>query len=145
MTAKRKRTGLNASLDSPQKRARFDSYATRGQRPSDLSKSPSRVRHALLALYYPRLLTLRSYLLYKLPETSKTRRRRIAEWGSNDADGDGDSHILDTTIVGVLKDLDAGTEESRRRDFAVFTQTQQRSSDGSHDSPQTGSFAEASC
>ncbi|KAK8126658.1 RNA-directed DNA polymerase [Apiospora kogelbergensis] len=76
---------------------------------SDEPAPPAPVKHAVLDQYYPQLLTLRDYVLLKLPTTSRIRRKKIASTGSsanisNDETTDIEravGQVLDTTIVGV--------------------------------------------
>ncbi|KAL8811751.1 MAG: hypothetical protein Q9223_002113 [Gallowayella weberi] len=68
MGGNRKRHRPKKHDDTPNKRVCNDSNRIAS---SDLS-------HPTLSLYYPRILTLRGYVLSKLPATSKTRRRKIA-------------------------------------------------------------------
>ena len=42
------------------------------------NSTPIATSHPTLSLYYPQILTLRDYLLSKLPPSSKSRRRKIA-------------------------------------------------------------------
>lgn len=79
---------------------------------------PDVVKHALLAQYYPNLLTLRQYVLASLPASSKIRRKKISALGKTGQAAAGDAHpavheaekdhdniraplarLLDTTIV----------------------------------------------
>ncbi|KAK8087976.1 hypothetical protein PG997_002937 [Apiospora hydei] len=69
------------------------------------------VEHAVLDQYYPQLLTLRDYVLLKLPATSRIRKRKIASTGSSAAVSNGEitaieravGQVLDTTLVGVAQ------------------------------------------
>lgn len=71
------------------------------------------VKDSLLFQYYRKVLTLREFLLWRLPSSSKVRRKRIASVGCHGqpskhaAEGDsGDATLalhLDGTLVGVLK------------------------------------------
>ncbi|KAK8140264.1 hypothetical protein PG984_000330 [Apiospora sp. TS-2023a] len=69
------------------------------------------VQHAVLDQYYPQLLTLRDYVLLKLPATSRIRRRKITSTGSSSAVSNGQiteiervvGQVLDTTLVGVAQ------------------------------------------
>ncbi|KAK8083728.1 hypothetical protein PG996_002509 [Apiospora saccharicola] len=69
------------------------------------------VQHAVLDQYYPQLLTLRDYVLLKLPATSRIRRRKITSTGSSSAVSTGQiteiervvGQVLDTTLVGVAQ------------------------------------------
>lgn len=79
---------------------------------------PGVVKHALLAQYYPTILTLRQYVLASLPASSKIRRKKISAVGQTDQAAAEDAHpgvqesakdpdhvrtslarLLDTTIV----------------------------------------------
>ncbi|KIX93323.1 uncharacterized protein Z520_10966 [Fonsecaea multimorphosa CBS 102226] len=91
----------------------------------------SSVHHAVLSSYYPRVCTLRSYLLAALPATSRVRRHNLTEFGKNDADG-----VLDTCLVGILKTASVSVKESRKTDFATFTQSQFRATDANTDRAQ---------
>jgi telomerase reverse transcriptase len=78
------------------------------------------VKHALLAQYYPIVLTLRQYVLESMPASSKIRRRKISAVGKDgqaaaEHTGTPDSKkdlgnirtslatLLDTTLVGTNK------------------------------------------
>ncbi|KAF7169450.1 hypothetical protein CNMCM5623_002159 [Aspergillus felis] len=92
--------------------------------------------HPVISLYYRQVVTLRQYLLQQIPVTSKTRRRRIASVRSDaltGRQGDGSSgerqvqdlaSVLDTTLVGVLKESSPTVTQERRRDFSAYSQTQ---------------------
>ncbi|OGM45577.1 hypothetical protein ABOM_006259 [Aspergillus bombycis] len=91
--------------------------------------------HPVISIYYRRVVTLRQYLLQRIPKFSKSRRRRIASVRSHDSSdagrsGDQDeelSKLLDTTLVGILKEPTAGCDQERRRELAEFTTSPDRS------------------
>lgn len=92
--------------------------------------------HPVISLYYRQVFTLRQYLLRQLPTTSKSRRRRIASLRPSGSAGkaEQDGHtvspladLLDSTLVGVLKEPSAKVNSDRKRDYQVFTQSQSRS------------------
>ena len=95
--------------------------------------------HPVLSAHYPRVVSLRTYLLELLPASSRARRRRIASEGiqsknqrKNGSQGGGElARILDSTLVGVSAPPNPKLNSARQRDFATFSQTQARSSDGS--------------
>src|ERR1700744_2153245 len=92
------------------------------KKPKSAHQEPSsNVHHSVLLPFYPRVCTLRDYLLGCLPATSRIRRRKLTIFG-----GDDSNSILDTCLVGVLKQPSNSMQESRRLDFATFTQTQAR-------------------
>ncbi|EXJ61309.1 uncharacterized protein A1O5_11866 [Cladophialophora psammophila CBS 110553] len=112
----RKRKSADTASNRPakqQKPANHDSG-----RQQDLLSS---VHHAVLSSYYPRVCTLRSYLLAALPVTSRVRRQKLSVFGKGNA-----TAFLDTCLVGVLKGTSASVKESRKIDFATFTQSQSR-------------------
>lgn len=94
--------------------------------------------HPLISLYYPRVLTLRQYLLQQIPVSSKARRRRIAavrvdETNQGLLHGDSTTpvhevaNLLDNTLVGVLKEWPSTSSVETRRKLARFTQSLSRS------------------
>lgn len=85
--------------------------------------------HPVISLYYRQLLTLRQYLLNQLPITSKSRRRRITSLSTSSQDRNTAvlAALLDSTLVGVLKDRSPSIDSERQRDYRAFTQSQSRS------------------
>jgi telomerase reverse transcriptase len=113
MASKRKRSRPN-HIGGGQKR----------QKISDTSKSKeSVVKEALLAQFYPQVLSLREYLLSKLRPSSKVRRRKILSFGKK-ADSETDqklSNFLDQTLIGVTKHNGVSQEE-RWQQWTTFSQ-----------------------
>ncbi|KAJ5082191.1 hypothetical protein N7532_011234 [Penicillium argentinense] len=96
--------------------------------------------HPVISLYYRELLSLRQYLLCRLPGSSKLRRRRIASLrpdpSVSTATGDSGSvcpasqdlaDLLDSTLVGVLRQHSPKIACERQQDYRAFTQSQSRS------------------
>jgi len=86
------------------------------------------VKHAVLSKYYSQVVSLREYILTKLPASSKIRRKKILSVGrktpsqSGDAESDRKlSEFLDQTLVGVLKNIDVPQDE-RWRQWTAFSQ-----------------------
>lgn len=81
------------------------------------------IKSAVLARYYPQVLTLREYLLSKLPPASKIRRKKIRSVGRNAAAKEEDALAkhLDQTLVGVLKYKEISQEE-RLQQWSTFSQ-----------------------
>ena len=134
MGRKRKRAqpGPSRSL----KRPKHD--ATR--KPDDERMRPwdsTSVQHPTLSPYYATLLTLRAYLLLKLPKASKARRRRISTFGLPRTGQDGAlkapqtlsdadvalAGLLDSTLVGLCEQS-ADQVERRREELVAFSQDQ---------------------
>lgn len=88
------------------------------------SKDPI-VKQAVLAQYYPRVLSLRQYLLSKLPSASKIRKKKILSVGrSPRPDGKDEtvfSNFLDQTLVGVIEQKEVSSEE-RIQQWTSFSQ-----------------------
>ena len=91
-------------------------------------KDPA-VKQAVLSQYYPQVVSLREYLISKLPASSKIRRKKILSVGrrpqsqSGDAESDRKlSEFLDQTLIGVPKDIDVSQDE-RWRQRTTFSQT----------------------
>lgn len=109
--------------------------------------------HPVISLYYRQVFTLRQYLLRQLPTTSKLRRRRIASLHSSGSsltgkvEKGGDTVIpladlLDSTLVGVLKEPSAKVNSDRKRDYQAFTQSLSRSIPSSTDTGPTSPQSE---
>ncbi len=97
---------------------------TKRQRPANhvqprLPEPSPYLHHAVLSAFYPQVCSLRNYLLASLPATSRVRRRKLTLIGKDEA-----ASILDTCLVGVLKQPSLSLKELRKADFATFTQTQ---------------------
>ncbi|KAJ5247280.1 Telomere reverse transcriptase [Penicillium chermesinum] len=90
------------------------------------SSQGQQATHPVISLYYRQLLSLRQYLLAQLPISSKSRRRRLASLSasSNAAHGPALAALLDSTLVGVLKDPSPSVDSDRQRDYRAFTQSQ---------------------
>lgn len=135
MGKKRKRSQKQPQAALPKKRSRQSkdvAWAVHG--------------HPVLSRYYPRVVTLRQYLLEELPSTSKARRRQVISLGKpkqnkkheaaatserstqNDSETSVDlARFLDSTLVGIEKDVSPAVLEARRRELAAFIQSEERS------------------
>lgn len=96
-----------------------------------LAKTAS-TSHPVLSAHYPQVLTLRNYILSKIPETSKIRRRKISAIRalSNNQSQDFNCEIaqlLDTTLIGILKDAGPEVTVRRQKDLIAYTQAQNAS------------------
>lgn len=94
------------------------------------------VKHPALGLYYHNILTLRDYLLSKLPTTSKARRRKIVsilpdtanlhledeETSILSQNGHCLSKLLNNTLVCAVHEQTPRPDSSRIKDFEVFSQ-----------------------
>lgn len=100
--------------------------------------STAETSHPVISLYYRQVVTLRQYILQRIPKSSKSRRRRIAAVRGGDGNVAGNlddpgtgktqdrdlANILDTTLVGIWKELPPTQSQTRRRDFVAFSQAQ---------------------
>ena len=122
---KRKRSSSNKDhFDDgpPTKKERVDAK-------SDQKPASSQVQHSVLNQYYSEVLTLRNYVLSKLPVTSRLRRRKVTAVGirnksSNSTLSDIEHSLgalLDHTLVGI-RDESHSPEENRLEDWKNFSQ-----------------------
>ena len=84
------------------------------------------VKSALLLQFYPQVLTLRQYLLSKLPANSKVRTKKIRKIGKNpspdrELEDSTFSTFLDQTLVGVPQGVDTPQDE-RWKQWNAFSQ-----------------------
>ena len=99
-------------------------------------KAITPVKHPALGLYYRNILTLRDYLLSKLPITSKARRRKIVSIVSDTADfhhkaeetstlsrnGDCLSKLLNNTLVCEVHEQTPRPDSPRTKELEAFSQ-----------------------
>ena len=140
MTRKRKRTGTLVASSSKRVQGRQEGISPQVS-----------TTHPTLSLYYPQVLTLRDFLISKLPKAARARRRKIAYLGrlspAPSATGDGPlapdrsfnigslagdgshvadaclSHLLDSVLVCAAVDaLPGPSQSSRAQDFDLFSQ-----------------------
>ncbi|KAM3066909.1 Telomerase reverse transcriptase [Clarireedia jacksonii] len=122
MHGKRKRNLVDTNVAELNKRQRVTG-SFRGNEPP--------VKDALLAQYYPRVLSLREYLLSKLPASSRVRKKKIlgvggrtsVETGDLQDDTDEDrvlAAFLDRTLVGVS--TYGISQEDRAEGWNTFSQ-----------------------
>jgi hypothetical protein len=137
----RKRKFCDATNPAPRKRR---AQAVNNQRNKHEHTSNNDVSHELLSLYYPRIVSLRQFLLSSLASSSTSRRRRLSAYGIDGQAGTKTPHLFDSTLVGVFPEPELAVQESRQRDFIAFTESQQRSTDGTNGSTQSGRFTEVS-
>ncbi|KAL9124591.1 MAG: hypothetical protein Q9217_006090 [Psora testacea] len=142
MTSKHKRPNYhitNNTQPQPSKRTKFSS-------PKD--PAPVSIQHPTLGLYYSRIFSLRDFLLSRLPNASKSRRRKFLDAGNapvvqcledpnipaedtaknhfrtgSSADSDNSlTIVLDRTLVCTNHAPSSRHFETRAKDFEVFSQ-----------------------
>ena len=138
---KKRQRDLDATIVHPAKRVKVRDQRSR---PRDTNKKESSVSRTLLPLYYKRVVSLRQFLISRLPSSSKFRRRRLVNYGLYQPASLNGSNFLDTTVVGISEETAVAVEEERRRDFLNFTQSQQKSTHSSVTSTQSYGMAEVS-
>lgn len=114
MAGKRKRSRPNHRAEGDQKRQKISETS---------SSKESVVKEALLAQFYPQVISLRAFLILKLPPSSKVRRKKILSVGKTpDSEADQKlSKFLDQTLVGVSKHKGVSQEE-RWQQWTTFSQ-----------------------
>jgi telomerase reverse transcriptase len=78
------------------------------------------VRSALLRQFYPQVLSLKEYMLARLPSQSKVRRKKIRDVVSKNSD-DEFAHFLEQTLIGVNHDRSKKAND-RWQDWNTFSQ-----------------------
>ncbi|EKV10805.1 Telomerase reverse transcriptase, putative [Penicillium digitatum PHI26] len=106
--------------------------SSRHFKPSHAPISLTKTTHPVISLYYRHVLSLREYLLQQLPVASKSRRRRILTLDSReDQDSNAQSQpladLLDSTLVGVLKESSPTLNLERQKQYSSFNESQSRS------------------
>ncbi|KAH8603106.1 hypothetical protein B0O99DRAFT_20989 [Bisporella sp. PMI_857] len=116
MTVKRKRNRHGSGNGGDSKRQRIS---------DQMISKDSVVKQAVLSQYYTQVVSLRRYLLSKLPPTSKLRRKKILSFDKRkqpDSIVDASfSRFLDQTIVGVRTCRDVSFQE-RSEKWVSFSQ-----------------------
>jgi hypothetical protein len=112
----RKRKSLETTSSRAAKKAKFANRDRDGLR----EQSPY-LHHSVLSSFYPQVCTLRNYLLAGLPTSSRVRRRKLTVFGKDEA-----ASILDTCLVGFFSQPSISVKESRKIEYATFTQSQGR-------------------
>ncbi|KIX00186.1 uncharacterized protein Z518_10324 [Rhinocladiella mackenziei CBS 650.93] len=131
-----KRKYPNNTSDRPAKLRRTSNGKSLSRNRDGAAALPN-VRHAVLSTFYPKVCALRDYLLANLPSTSRVRRRKLTSYGRDEED-----YVLDTCLVGVLKEASPDVKKTRKDDFATFTQSQQRATGTHHARTQRCSIKE---
>lgn len=104
-----------------------------------LSGEAVREHDSILHSYYEKVLSLREYLLSRLPTNSRVRRRNLKIQDLDNAE-----NILDAYLVGVSREPSRETCRSRQREFQTFTQSPAYSSYRGTDKDQLCSLQEVS-
>lgn len=115
MAGKRKRTRQSHAHDGDPKRQKISNSAQGSGNSKDHA-----IKQTLLAQYYPQVLTLHEYLLQRLPNTSKIRRKKISSVG-RDPSEQPLSSFLDQTLIGISTSTDASKSE-RWSQWTTFSQ-----------------------
>ena len=113
MPGKRKRNRPGRDIKGDEKRQKISGGFN--------AKDPV-VKKAILAQYYPKVLTLREFLLAKLPASSKIRRKKILSAGkSQEKEETTFAGFLDGALVGVLSEQEISREETLKQ-WTSFSQ-----------------------
>jgi telomerase reverse transcriptase len=124
MSKKRKRETMNENYGGRTiKKARKDV----GTFPAGTSTTGS-LQHSVLSCYFPRVVTLRTFLLSKIPPSGQKRLAKVDLTSDKQIDQD---NFLDETLIGILNETNTLVEKTRQQDFVTFTQDPRRSTDGS--------------
>jgi telomerase reverse transcriptase len=125
MGRKRKRTNAEKGTEGALKRQRI-----LGPGSATSSTKSLVVKQAVLSQYYPKVFSLREYLLSKLPPTSKVRRKKIISIGSRPDEKDAEktlSSFLDRTLIGSSE----SSEPNQKERWQQWTALSQKPEDDS--------------
>ncbi|KKK16462.1 hypothetical protein AOCH_006621 [Aspergillus ochraceoroseus] len=143
MGTKRKRPSKNLTLHDPRTQ-HHSPNRNRIDTSDDLAAKSSggqcfdaaEISHPVISLYYRQVVSLRQYILQRIPRSSKSRRRRIAAVRGENLHG-ADAHgregqekerdlanLLDTTLVGVWKEISPTSTHERRKSLITSRQSQ---------------------
>lgn len=137
----RKRKFCDATDTVPRKK-RVQTINIQSNKHEHIHNDNHSMSHELLSLYYPRILSLRQFLLSSLPLLSPSHRRRLTTYGCDSEADTRNPHFFDSTLVGVFSEPQTTVREARKRDFIAFTQLQQKSAASSNGSTQGPNFTE---
>lgn len=115
MTGKRKRKRAGKADERDQKRQKIIGAFN--------NREPV-IKHTLLRQYYPKVSSLRQYLISSLPSTSKIRRRKISSIGCRAQDKKSDKKLarfLDNTLIGVCENGEFSRDEKKKQ-LTFFSQ-----------------------
>ena len=101
------------------KRKRDSNASTCARKARKLFLEDQPFDHPVLASHYSTVLSLRDYLLVKLPINSRDRRERIKKVALENADD-----LLDAHIVGLRDEATPETRQTRQQEYQAFTQSQ---------------------
>lgn len=104
------------------------------------------IKSAVLRQFYPQVLSLRQYLLSKLPANSKVRMKKIRNVGKKpslgrEVEDKSFSDFLDHTLVGITKETD-GPHNERWKQWTTFSQRAEESASTLVDLSGLGAFSQ---
>ena len=91
---------------------------------NDSTFKTGKLQHAVLSCYFPRVVTLRTFLLFNLPVS---RQKTLAQVDLLDGERSQQDKFLDDTLIGIINETSRLDEKTREQDFATFTQASRRS------------------
>jgi telomerase reverse transcriptase len=125
MSMKRKRAGTSGGdAGSAGKKARRDV----GTSLISASHLAGKLQHPVLSRYFPRVVTLRTFLLSRIPIS---KQKKLANAGLAPDKRGSQGNILEETLVGVLNETSSHVDKLRQQEFLTFTQDPERSTDSS--------------
>lgn len=133
MVRKRKRQGRSEPTEAP-----VSVSVKRQKKHHPAASTTGSHGHPVLCRYYPKVQTLREYVLAKLPSSSKSRRRKLTLSRHNPKDDDGElksavdedqdesdgsklNNLLDSTLIGI-REVTGSESICRSKDFEIFSQ-----------------------
>ena len=108
---------------------------------STISSLNSSWKESTVSSYYPRVLSLRAYVLSHLPVTSR-RHRRSLENADKNLLGAELNYLLDSTLIGVLKEAAPAIDSIRTQELLAFSQQKRAAQTGTAGPPSTSTIRE---
>ena len=88
------------------------------------ASTTGKLKHAVLSCYFPRVVTLRNFLLSRIPVS---RQKTMAQADLSDEERSQQDKFLDDTLIGIINETNSLDEKTREQEFATFTQVSRRS------------------
>ncbi|KAF4948179.1 hypothetical protein FSARC_13818 [Fusarium sarcochroum] len=111
------------------KKRKLEAIDALGHQKQERLSGETPVRRDLLERCYAKVTTLREYVLCKLPQGSRLRRKKVASIGEGNEIGDSEkklSRLLDTSLV-CFADQPRDSDDTRWEQWLVFSQREDES------------------
>ena len=101
------------------KRKRESNASTSARKARKRSSEEQPFHHPVLASYYPKVVSLRDYLLAKLPTKSRGRGDKVKKFALDNGED-----LLNAYFVGLKDEPTPEMRQTREQEYQAFTQSQ---------------------